>query len=57
MSLEKNRRGRPATGRSRDKKLTLQVTKEERKLIKDYAQAQQLTLTDLLLMAVKHQIH
>lgn len=57
MSLEKNRRGRPATGRSRDKKLTLQVTEEERKLIKDYAQAQQLTLTDLLLMAVKHQIH
>ena len=57
MSLEKNRRGRLATGRSRDKKLTLQITKEERKLIKDYAQSQKLTLTDLLLIAVKYQIH
>lgn len=56
MTENKRGRGRPATGRRRDKKLTLQVTEEERSVIKEYAELHDYTLTDLLLKAVEKKI-
>ena len=53
MQEEKRRRGRPATGRVRDKKITLMVTESERKRIKESASIHKLALTDYFLMLVQ----
>ncbi|NQJ68525.1 hypothetical protein HO543_01440 [Streptococcus suis] len=53
----KRGRGRPSTGgRRRDKKITLQVTEQERDSIKKYAKSVDITVTDLLLKAVEKKI-
>ncbi|MBO4115001.1 hypothetical protein J5571_00390 [Streptococcus suis] len=56
MQETKRPRGRPATGRVRDKKITLQVTENERERIKKYALENNITVTDLLIAAVEKQV-
>lgn len=53
MQEEKRKGGRPATGRVRDKKITLRVTESERKMLKESAGIHKLTLTDYFLMLVQ----
>ena len=49
MQDKKGKGGRPATGRVRDKRITLRVTESERKRLKESAKAHKLTLTDYFL--------
>ena len=52
MQERKGKGGRPATGRVRDKKITLRVTESERKRLKESASIHKLALTDYFLMLV-----
>ncbi|AMB95131.1 plasmid mobilization protein [Aerococcus urinae] len=54
MTQEKKRpRGRPATGRKRDKTLNMKFTEEERKYLKAQAKEHDLTLSDYFLTVAK----
>lgn len=56
MQEEKKRRGRPATGRVRNKQVSAQVTEEERQKIKEYAKSKNYTIADLLLKSIEKNI-
>lgn len=45
----KRPRGRPATGRLRDKQISFMVTEEERTKIKEYVKEHKTTITNLIL--------
>ena len=45
----KRPRGRPATGRLRNKQMTFMVTEEERNKIKEYVKEHKTTITNLIL--------
>ncbi len=45
----KRPRGRPATGRLRDKQMSFMVTEEERNKIKEYVKEHKTTITNLIL--------
>ena len=45
----KRTRGRPATGRLRDKQMSFMVTEEERNKIKDYVKEHNTTIAQLIL--------
>ena len=45
----KRPRGRPATGRLRDKQISFMVTEEERIKIKEYVKEHKTTITNLIL--------
>lgn len=45
----KRPRGRPATGRLRDKQMSFMVTEEERTKIKEYVKEHKTTITNLIL--------
>lgn len=50
MQMENKRpRGRPATGRIRDKQMSFMVTEEERTKIKEYVKEHKTTITNLIL--------
>lgn len=50
MQMENKRpRGRPATGRIRDKQISFMVTEEERNKIKGYVKEHKTTITNLIL--------
>lgn len=50
MQMENKRpRGRPATGRLRDKQMSFMVTEEERTQIKEYVKEHKTTITNLIL--------
>lgn len=50
MQMENKRpRGRPATGRLRDKQMSFMVTEEERTKIKEYIKKHKTTITNLIL--------
>lgn len=50
MQMENKRpRGRPATGRIRDKHMSFMVTEEERTKIKEYLKEHQTTISNLIL--------
>ena len=50
MQMEhKRQRGRPATGRIRDKQMSFMVTEEERNKIKEYVKEHKTTITNLIL--------
>ena len=50
MQMENKRpRGRPATGRLRDKQMSFMVTEEERNKIKEYVKEHKTTITNLIL--------
>lgn len=53
MPQEKKRpRGRPATGRKRDKSLKLGLTAQEKQLIQDQAKKNGLSMTDYIMTLV-----
>lgn len=53
MQEKKRPRGRPATGKIRNKNITIAVTEIERTVIKQYAKDNQISLTDILLKAIE----
>lgn len=53
MQEIKRPRGRPATGRKRNKTIGCNVTADEHKQIKDYLKTNEITLADLLVRVTK----
>ncbi|CYU88132.1 TPA: hypothetical protein U1B14_001145 [Streptococcus suis] len=56
MQEKKRPRGRPATGKVRNKNITIAVTEQERETIKGYAKEKGISLTDILLNAVNKKV-
>ena len=56
MTEETKRRRRPATGRILNKQVSAQVTEPERDQIKNYIKQNELTVRELLLLAIQKNI-